>query len=384
MNIRLRRNLLRIAAIGAAAAAVVALLRLTVPGTLGPLADLPPGLLGGLVGQSPELVVGFAGALAALATVLIARAASTRPPTVRSVRGLRIGTLLAAAAVALATPGGMIPVAGYAFALSVLAGVVVLAVLLVLRHPLIGTVVLAALGVGGAWVGLGLGGFELLGRMLASFGPMVPVALVALAHLGMAAALVAWMLLGGRSGSRGRGFASWVLRHRVGVTVAAALCAAPYVLARATWLTPWPLFAPAAEVLDANPAVRLTGLTLGIGMLAGAVLTLGLVSRWGERFPRWMAGLGGRAVPVGVAVLPATLVATLFTFGGVELVATSLDTPHPVADALEMTLMLPFWLWGPLLGLATWGYVMHREEQASVAADGSSGTPSAETQSRVH
>lgn len=31
--------------------------------------------------------------------------------------------------------------------------------------------------------------------------------------------------------------------------------------------------------------------TMGVG---GAILTLGLVRRWGEAFPRWMIGLAGR------------------------------------------------------------------------------------------
>jgi len=177
------------------------------------------------------------------------------------------------------------------------------------------------------------------------------------------------------------GWAAWVRRHRFALTAAAALCAAPYVIARATWLTPWPLFAPTAEVLHAQPAVRLTGLLLGLGMLAGAVLTSGLVLRWGERFPRWMAGLGGRMVPVAFAVLPASLVAVLFTVGGVEMLVTGAQNQSTIAGAVEMALMLPFWLWGPLLGLATWGYAMHRRGQASVPIGAHS---SAETQSRVN
>ncbi|MGI5145229.1 hypothetical protein ACQEVC_02315 [Plantactinospora sp. CA-294935] len=47
--------------------------------------------------------------------------------------------------------------------------------------------------------------------------------------------------------------------------------------------------------------------------LVGAVLTLGLVQRWGERFPCWMIGLAGRRVPIKLAVVPATGVAVAIT-----------------------------------------------------------------------
>ena len=31
-------------------------------------------------------------------------------------------------------------------------------------------------------------------------------------------------------------------------------------------------------------------------------------------------------------------------------------------EILELALVFPFWLWGPLLGLAAWGYVMDRRD----------------------
>lgn len=378
MDTPLRRNLLLIAAIGAASAAAISLIRLIVPDAAAALAALPPGLLGGLAGSVAELLVGFAGALAVLAVALLVRASATRTPSVRGVRAVRVGALLAAAAVAVATPGGMIPVAGYCFALAVQVGVVVLAVLLVVRRPAIGLVVVVAVVGAGVWAVLALDGVTLIGRILVAFAPLAPVAGVALAHLGAAAALLAWVLLGGRSGSRQGGLGDWVLRHRVAITVLAALCSVPYAFARATWLTPWPLFAPSAEMFDAEPGARLTGLILGLGMLAGGVLTLGLVRPWGERFPRWMAGRSRGEVPIALAVLPASLISVLFTVGGIDLVVVTAGTPDVVAGTLEMALVLPFWLWGPLLALATWGYVLHRQGR------GAEKSLPVETQSRVH
>jgi hypothetical protein len=54
--------------------------------------------------------------------------------------------------------------------------------------------------------------------------------------------------------------------------------------------------------------------SLGIG---GAILTLGLVQRWGEVFPRWMPRLAGRRVPPRLAIIPASLVSMLVTSAGI-------------------------------------------------------------------
>ncbi len=57
--------------------------------------------------------------------------------------------------------------------------------------------------------------------------------------------------------------------------------------------------------------------TLPGDLRSGAVLTLGLVQRWGEVFPRWMIGLAGCRVPIALAVVPASLVSVLLVVGGV-------------------------------------------------------------------
>lgn len=53
--------------------------------------------------------------------------------------------------------------------------------------------------------------------------------------------------------------------------------------------------------------------SLGAG---GAILTLGLIRPWGERFPRWMPGLAGKRVPINLAYVPANIVAVLVTSAG--------------------------------------------------------------------
>jgi hypothetical protein len=48
--------------------------------------------------------------------------------------------------------------------------------------------------------------------------------------------------------------------------------------------------------------------TIAVG---GAILTLGLIQRWGEVFPRWMPFVGGKRVPIPLAVVPALVVSVL-------------------------------------------------------------------------
>ncbi|MEJ3658747.1 hypothetical protein WEH80_37905 [Actinomycetes bacterium KLBMP 9759] len=136
--------------------------------------------------------------------------------------------------------------------------------------------------------------------------------------------------------------------------VVAALCALPYGLQRLSWLTPWPIGMDPAG-LAANPEMRLHGLLLGLSALAGALLTTGLVSRWGEVWPRWVPGVRGKPVPLAAAVVPGGLVAALFT------VAALPFTVGMVAEGeFWAVLVFPFPIWGPALALAVLGYALRR------------------------
>jgi hypothetical protein len=141
---------------------------------------------------------------------------------------------------------------------------------------------------------------------------------------------------------------------RVAAIVAAA-CALPYGLLRMSWLTPWPIGGSPAE-LATSPEMRLHGLLLGLAALAGAVLTTGLVARWGEVWPRWMPVVRGRRVPVAAAVVPGTLVAALFTVAAVPMVAMMIGSGE-----LWGVLVFPFPIWGPALGMAVLGYALRRQ-----------------------
>ncbi|GAA0956736.1 hypothetical protein [Actinocorallia libanotica] len=192
----------------------------------------------------------------------------------------------------------------------------------------------------------------------------------------MAIAAIGWAWLAYGSFARERRVT--VPRWGRAVTIAAALCPVPYALTRLTWVTPWPLggFDPrtghitlfAADGGDA--ATRIQGFLIGLSAVLAVVLTLGLISRWGEVAPRWVPWLGGRPVPVMLAVGPGA-------FGAVALCVSA---PGVLAGAAQMgswvdgvlfVLMFPCPVWGPLLGAAVFAYRARRrtvEEPRSAEA----------------
>ncbi|MCH1881494.1 hypothetical protein [Agrococcus sp. ARC_14] len=345
---RIRRLALPAAAVGAAAVAGAGLLALLLP-QLSPFDSDMPGLLGFLGQQAALAEIGIG--LLALLVVALHRVLPAGPAH------LAAGLLGLAAAITM--PGSAIAGAGYVLAMTVLVAVPLLLVVLSFRRPAVG---IPLLGVVAAGLAAGeLSGAFAVSRFVAIFADgMGGVWLTLLATFAHALAGLAMLALA-VPGASSR-VADAVRRARVPVTIAAAACALPYLVARASWLTPWPLLGPGREVLDASPDTVVTGLLLGTAMLVGALLTLGLILPWGERFPRWVPRVGGRPVPVQLAVVPALLVAVLFTVGGIGIMGLgSVDREGvPALDQLTLGLVLPFWLWGPLLAIAAWGYALHR------------------------
>jgi hypothetical protein len=260
--------------------------------------------------------------------------------------------------------------AGYllAFALPVGLGVVVVGVVRryrVARWPVLALALVAVAG----GVAAGLLRPDALGTLLdglaTGFGRAWPGLVLAVA--GLAAALV-WGLVTVRvlgTSTSGRRLTAVVVRHRTVITVVAALGPVPYGLVRLTWLTPWPLFGPTTAALP--PSTRLWGLLLGGAALLGAVLTIGLIRPWGERFPRWLPVVAGRPVPIAVAAVPGGLVAAVVTSAALPMIMLLSVEPTDAGpggvsgtERLLALLLFPCWIWGPLLGLAVWGYVGHR------------------------
>jgi hypothetical protein len=147
-------------------------------------------------------------------------------------------------------------------------------------------------------------------------------------------------------------------------TLVAVCCPLPYVLVRLTWLTPWPVGGPGPDV-GLSPEIRLWGVLLGLAALVGSMLTTGLISSWGERFPRWTPGLTGRRVPIALAAVPAGLVAWIVMMAAPSMVAQVWVEGDPL-----YLFLFPLPLWGPALALATAAYVLRRWR-----ADASAGLP---------
>ncbi len=169
-----------------------------------------------------------------------------------------------------------------------------------------------------------------------------------------------------------------------------------YAFTRYAWALGFPL-GMSEEYLrrGQQSGIWISGLFLATFGLVGAVLTLGLVQRWGEVFPRWMIGLAGRRVPIALAVVPASLVSVLLAVGGIviwsalpQMVvraggAKDIGIVGGIVVGVGPTLLFP--VWGIALAVATLGYYFRRRRPCSVCGRGAStevGKPSSGYQMR--
>ncbi|MCG5442364.1 hypothetical protein NIE79_006612 [Micromonospora sp. NIE79] len=144
-------------------------------------------------------------------------------------------------------------------------------------------------------------------------------------------------------------------RWAVGI---AAVIPLMYALTRFAWAAGIPL-GISREFLTEMQDTGIVWAGFGLAAFAtvGAILTLGLVQRWGERFPRWMIGLAGRRVPVKLAVVPATLVAIAVTAASLGMIGQpEFWTGIDLAGFPQR-----LWpVWGVALGAATYAYHLRR------------------------
>jgi hypothetical protein len=159
-----------------------------------------------------------------------------------------------------------------------------------------------------------------------------------------------------------------------------------YAFTRYAWVLGFPLGMSEAFLRRGQESGMWTsGLFLATFGLVGAVLTLGLVQRWSEAFPRWMIGLAGRRVPIALAVVPASLVSVLLIVGGIgiwsaldqmakALVAGGVEGIRLIGEIIFQvgpTLLFP--VWGVALAVATLGYYFRRRGPCEMCGRG---TPS--------
>ncbi len=152
-----------------------------------------------------------------------------------------------------------------------------------------------------------------------------------------------------------------------------------YALTRYAWALGIPLGMSAAYWRAGQARGEwISGLFLATFALVGAALTLGLVQRWGEVFPRWMIGLAGRRVPLALAAVPAAILSVLFMVGGIamwsgfaQMAAGAAATGQDLAIVAGPVLLFP--VWAVSLAVATLGYYYRRRGPCSVCGRGAPG-----------
>ncbi|GHI01169.1 hypothetical protein AM1BK_47110 [Neobacillus kokaensis] len=155
----------------------------------------------------------------------------------------------------------------------------------------------------------------------------------------------------------------------------AAIAPLPYALTRFAWALNIPLGVDAEFLKDfntINPMAQLTEWVFGVICICGAILTLGLIMKWGEVFPRWFPFIGGKRVPIPLAVIPASIVAiavtaagVVFTFSFFAVTFNLLPADGVLLGSISGTVgpMLIWVPWGLMLGLAALAYYYRRRGQ---------------------
>lgn len=156
------------------------------------------------------------------------------------------------------------------------------------------------------------------------------------------------------------------------MTYIAVLAPLPYALTRFAWALDIPL-GVSAKFLDdfvkINPSSHITEWVFGSLCVGGGILTLGLIQKWGEVFPKWFPFIGGKRVPVLFAVIPALCIAIavtaagfIFTFAFIASIFVPLPNDNLISGQAWGTIgPMLFWIpWGMALGLATIAYYYRR------------------------
>lgn len=135
-----------------------------------------------------------------------------------------------------------------------------------------------------------------------------------------------------------------------------------YAAVRFAWAAGIPL-GISDEMLAQGQASGLWTIGIGLASVAAvvALLTLGLVQRWGERLPRWVPWLGGRRVPIALAAVPVTLGGLAILSGGVMFIRVAATGELPLSEnwsTIGPELLWP--LWGIALAVALAEYIRRR------------------------
>ncbi|MGF7033436.1 ribosomal protein S14/uncharacterized membrane protein YeaQ/YmgE (transglycosylase-associated protein family) [Paenibacillus mucilaginosus] len=146
------------------------------------------------------------------------------------------------------------------------------------------------------------------------------------------------------------------------VTYIAVVTALPYGLVRLTWAAGIPIGVSDPTAINTQTlSESLIEAVLGILPICGAILTLGLIQRWGEIFPRWCVFLAGKRVPIWFAVIPAALASVMLIVSGLKLWIHWFQEGSVTRENWGELGPGLFWLpWGISLGVATLAYYLRR------------------------
>ena len=145
------------------------------------------------------------------------------------------------------------------------------------------------------------------------------------------------------------------------ITYIAAFAPIPYAITRYAWALGIDIgidgkFLQGFSSL--NPMHNLVEWIFGSLCIAGGLLTLGLTQKWGEVFPSWFPFIGGKRVPVLLAVLPAVCVAIAVTSAGVIFTFSVIAVKFQFISAGDNMLLNESNIWGafgPMLLWIPWG-----------------------------
>lgn len=190
----------------------------------------------------------------------------------------------------------------------------------------------------------------------------------ALAHAvgGVAIAVAGFDLLDRAAGRAREERRDWRRWARWGPPAVAVAVVVPllYAVTRIAWAIDVPL-GVRREMLDDLGSGRYAGLGLALFAVVGAWLTSGLLARWGEVFWTWVPRVGGRPVPVTLALVPGLLVAGAVTSAGLSfwrLVLTGhlSEVPGATSDWAAWAPELLWPIWGVALAVACLAYLARR------------------------
>lgn len=136
------------------------------------------------------------------------------------------------------------------------------------------------------------------------------------------------------------------------VAIFAILLPLPYGIIRWLWAVGIP-FGVSDEtwiLISQSFEDKIAEFILGGMHIGGALLTLALIQKWGEVFPKWCLFLSGKRIPVWLVATPATVAAIVITVAGfkttIQMIFGLVDRSI-VINATNWAELGPIFLWLP-------------------------------------